>query len=35
LTPIVAADNVLDVVDPDERRTALGDFRSLLAPMAY
>ncbi len=29
---IVAADNVLDVVDPDERRAALGDFRSLLAP---
>jgi SAM-dependent methyltransferase len=29
---IVAADNLLDVVDPDQRRTALGDIRSLLVP---
>jgi SAM-dependent methyltransferase len=28
---IVAADNLLDVVDPDERRAVLGDIRSLLA----
>jgi SAM-dependent methyltransferase len=28
---IVAADNLLDVVDPGERRAALGDIRSLLS----
>ncbi len=29
---VVAADNLLDVVDPDQRRAVLGDIRSLLAP---
>ncbi len=29
---IVAADNLFDVIDPEQRRPAIGDIRTLLAP---